>query len=74
MYTIIITSIQETAICSASVLDDRRKLYGSPSLSGLATDDKRDEEQKKCVLIEIQGMVIFYMRDDAEIAYVEEKE
>jgi len=52
--------------------DDRRKLYSSPSLSGLATDDKRDEELKKCVLVEIQGTVSFYMKDDAEIAYVEE--
>ena len=40
----------------------------------LATDDKRDEELKKCVLVEIQGTVSFYMKDNAEIAYVEEKE
>lgn len=53
--------------------DDRRKLYSSPSLCGLATDDKRDEELKKCVLVEIQGTVSFYMKDNAEIAYVEEK-
>lgn len=54
--------------------DDRRKLYGSPSLRGLVTDAERDDELKKCVLVEIQGAVSFYMKDDAEIAYVEEKE
>ena len=53
--------------------DDRKKLYGSPSLRNLATDAEKDEELKKCVLVEIQGEVCFYMKDDAEIAYVEDK-
>lgn len=53
--------------------EDRKKLYGSPSLRSLATDAERDEELRRCVLIEIQGVASFYMMDDAEIAYVEEK-
>lgn len=53
--------------------DDRKKLYGSSLLRNLATDAEKDEELKKCVLIEIKGEVSFYMKDDAEIAYVEEK-
>ena len=53
--------------------EDRKKLYGSSSLRYLATDAEKDDELKKCVLIEIKGMASFYMKDDAEIAYVEEK-
>ena len=53
--------------------EDRKKLYGSPSLRNLGSDDEKGEELKKCVLVEIQGEVSFYMKDDAEIAYVEEK-
>lgn len=50
-----------------------KKLYGSSSLRSMESDDKRDDELKKCVLVEIQGKVSFYMKDDAEIAYVEDK-
>ncbi len=53
--------------------EERKKLYGSPSLRNFATDAAKDDELKKCVLIEIQGVTSFYMKDDAEIAYVEEK-
>ena len=53
--------------------EDRKKLYGSSSLRNLATDAEKDDELKKCVLVEIQGEVSFYMKDDAEIAYVKEK-
>lgn len=53
--------------------EDREKLYKSSSLRNMKNDDERDEELKKCVLVEIQGEVSFYMKDDAEIAYVEEK-
>lgn len=52
---------------------DRKKLYKSSLLRSLENDEKRDEELKKCVLIEIHGEVSFYMKDDAEIAYLEEK-
>lgn len=52
--------------------DDRKKLYSSPSLGNFATDAEKDEELKKYVLVEIQGEASFYMKDDAEIAYVEE--
>ena len=53
--------------------EDRKKLYSSPLLRTLATDAEKDAELRKCVLIEIQGVASFYMKDDAEIAYVEEK-
>lgn len=53
--------------------EDREKLYNSSSLRGMANDDEKDEELKKCVLVEIQGEMSFYMKDNAEIAYVEEK-
>lgn len=49
---------------------DREKLYNTPELSNLATDDERDGELKKCVLVEITGKARFFMKDDAEIAYV----
>lgn len=52
--------------------DDRKKLYGSSLLRDLATDAEKDDELKKCVLVEIKGEVHFYMKDDAEIAYVVE--
>ena len=53
--------------------EDREKLYNSSLLRSMKNDNERDEELKKCVLVEIQGEVSFYMKDDAEIAYVEEK-
>ena len=53
--------------------EDRKILYGSSSLRGFATDAEKDEELKKCVLVEIHGEVSFYMKNDAEIAYVEDK-
>ena len=52
--------------------EDRKKLYGSPALRNYATDAEKDAELKKCVLVEIQGEVSFYMKDDAEVAYIEE--
>lgn len=52
--------------------DDRKKLYSSPSLRSINDDDK-DDELKKCVLVEIQGVVSFYVKDDAEVVYVEDK-
>lgn len=53
--------------------EERKKLYNSSSLRNLASDAEKDEELKKCVLVEIQGKVSFYMKDDTEIAYVEDK-
>ena len=53
--------------------EDRKKLYKSSLLRGMKNDDEREEELKKCVLVEIQGVASFYMKDDAEVAYVIEK-
>lgn len=53
--------------------EERKKLYNSSSLRNLATDNEKDEKLKKCVLVEIQGEVSFYMKKDAEVAYVEDK-
>lgn len=54
--------------------EERKRLYDSPSLRTFATEAEKDAELRKCVLVEIQGEVNFYMKDDAEIAYVEEKQ
>ena len=54
--------------------EERKRLYDSPSLRTFATEAEKDAELRKCVLIEIQGVARFYMKDDAEIAYVEEKQ
>ena len=51
---------------------DRKNLYNSPKLSHFTTDAEKDGELKKCVLVEITGDVSFLMKDDAEIAYVNE--
>lgn len=54
--------------------EERKRLYDSPSLRTFATEAEKDAELRKCFLVEIQGEVNFYMKDDAEIAYVEEKQ
>lgn len=53
--------------------DDRKKLYNFSALRNLATDEEKDEQLKKCVLVEIQGTVSFNMKDDAEIVYIKEE-